>query len=221
MRLVLAMAIAALSLAPGEHVGFNGVSGSGKTRLAQELAATQPRVSTFDPMARVSWDARDRGELVSPWGSELVTFSELVRSPELLDRPRFDLAVDPETDDPARMAQRFTVFVQLCWATGRMLVVCEEEALYGRLSIPILLKLTTGGRHMGLASMHVAQNIGRIPIDVRRNLTAIASGPQSEPGDIDAIRHRCGERTARAVARLRKGDPFVYWRLGEGVEEST
>ena len=212
-----ALALMLANLGPGSVVAVIGMPGTGKTRAVQaaESRGELGRRIVFDP-----YGARDRtlarqGDKVTPWPGQLVTLRQLATNVHLLRAGNLRLVVAPSSLDPEKMGAEFADLAELAWAQGRLTVVAEEAALYGRACVPAILRVASGGRHAGLRLVLVCQSIGRLPIDARRHLTAVVAHAQGEPQDLDDIRRRCGADFTTRVQALRVGDAPAIWRIGD------
>lgn len=202
---------------PGSVVGVLGAPGSGKSRAVQaadEAGAFRRRI-VFDPYAWTDAASLARGAPAYPWPGRYVTPAELATAPELPDiEPR--LVVAARTLDRRRLGRDFELVADIVWHTGGVDLIAEEAGLYSRDAVDLIMRLASGGRHVGARLVLIAQSLTRLCIDARRHLSHVVAFAQGEPQDIRELRLRCGRAFSHAVRTLRPGDGrFYMWRQGD------
>jgi hypothetical protein len=174
-----------------------GISYTGKTTKAAELARGGDRVLAFDPLHDYA-----------RFGYEEWSVGELAERPELLDRARFKIAAIPDEED---LAGDLSTFVQLARDAGNVVVIFEEVGDYSAEGFADLNKVARNGRHEGIVPLFVSQNAVDIPKTVRRTATYVYSFRQQEPDDLKQLEGRCGaDFVARAKAAWEKGG-YAVW----------
>lgn len=184
-----------------------GMRGYGKTTIARELVAEEPRVLAYDPFGehaavRVTLD------------QAVEYFTELEESDNL---GAFRVSVYPYQGDER------VGFAALAWAVARrcesMVLVLEEadEILPATGAPGEARRLVSQGRHVNMAIVGTS----RRPAEVARLLTSNADEyfifRTQEPGDLTYLRSIIGADATARVAELPKFH-YVYW-TPEGWEE--
>ena len=75
--------------------------------------------------------------------------------------------------------------------------------------------LATGGGHNGIRLILIAQSLGRITIDARRNASHLALWPQSDPEDYRELKAKIGSQGVLSLQRMQPRSPPVTWRQGQ------
>lgn len=214
-----AAAAALATLAPGSVAAALGVPGAGKTTAAQEARPMWGRSLVFDPGAerdRLEWNRGKRER--TPWAGGLVTVDDLLEFPQLLDDVPLSLVVSSGEWSARGIGGDFATLIRLAWLTGDVVIVGEECGSYSRECVEAIHRVATRGGHAGIALVLIAQSIGRIHADGRREIDLVVAGAQGEPNDLDDLRGRCGASFVEKVKASKRGDPLHIWRLGDGVE---
>jgi hypothetical protein len=175
----------------------------------------------FDPYAWTDVRAVQQGKTAYPWPGRIVDLGELAAEPEILDEARLNLVVAPRTVERKRLGEQFAAVADLVWHTGGVDLIAEEAGLYSREAVDAVMRLSSGGRHVGMRLMLISQSLTRLGIDARRHLTAAVVFAQGETADLDQLKQRCGAPFAAAVQRLRVGDGrCLFWRQGDPLDAS-
>lgn len=191
-----------------------GLPGFGKTYYLKH-GLRSDRCLIVDPHATLDRERRDPQR--EPWDGELVTWSELLAH-------RFDVlkfgagrvVIDPQSHDDLVTGSRVASILDLVWrAGGNWDVVLEEAGIYSRQCIAMINLLATGGGHNGIRLFLIAQSVGRITIDARRNISAMALWPQSEPKDYQELRWKVGLTGVKTLTTMVPHDPPVTWVAGQ------
>lgn len=180
-----------------DRVMILGISYTGKTTKAAELAKSADRVLAFDPLHDYA-----------RFGYEEISVGELSERPELLDAPRFKIAAIPDEED---LQNDLSLFVRLARDAGNVVVIFEEVGDYSAEGFPELNKIARNGRHEGIVPIFVSQCAVDIPKVVRRTATYVYSFRQQEPDDLRQLEGRCGaDFVARAKVAWEKGT-YALW----------
>lgn len=154
----------------------------------------------------------------SSWDGELCEYEEELRKHDLDVVAAFDgwLVVDPQSLDQAVIGRRVSRILRMVWALRQpCTVVLEEAGLYSRYCIEVVNLLATSSGHNRLRLVLIAQSLGRITIDARRNASHLVLWSQSDPQDYAELRAKLGKVGIAKLSAMRPGDPPVTWRQGE------
>lgn len=182
---------------PGDRVIILGLPFTGKSRLAAKLTAEAERVVYFDPMQDYAAYANARQ----------VTVSELLEKPDLLEAPKFRLAVIPNDET---IADDLEDTVTLIRSATNLVFVMDEVGDYRQKAEHIMNRLARNGRHDGIVPIYVSQVAVDIPLTVRRLATRVYSYLQVDKRDIDALETQYGETFAASV---KSGKELSVWIL--------
>jgi hypothetical protein len=147
------------------------MSGSGKTRIAREIAGRFPRTFVLDPLGEYS-------------GTVFETMSGVFDFFE--QRPgleKFNVVLRNSDESDADF------FFRLAWTIGDLLVVVEEANIYmdPRRKFPSFLQLVSRGRHRKIHLLCVSQRVPEVMIAFRAQKTSLITFLQDEPTDIDHL----------------------------------
>lgn len=201
-------------MADGSVLIAAGLPGYGKTHFVQNGIAA--RAIIIDPHAILDRSHGSAGKR-SAWKGELYGYVSDLR-PHRFDIIRaFDgrIVIDPESIDPNVVAERVSHLLEMIWAGGCCDVVLEEAGLYSRGAISMVNHFSTGAGHNFVRLFLIAQSLGRITIDARRNASHLALWPQSDPTDYRELRSKIGDDGIARLASLKPRDPPVTWKQGQ------
>lgn len=195
-------------------MGVIGLPGFGKTHFLKH-GLRSDRSLIVDPHA--SLDRHRRDPKREPWDGELVLWSELIEHRfDILQAGTGRVVIDPQSHDDLLTGRRVATLLDLVWrAGGDWDVVLEEAGVYSRQCISMINLLATGGGHNGIRLFLIAQSLGRITIDARRNFSALALWPQSDPEDLLELRKKVGLTGVRTLTTMVPHDPPVTWVAGQ------
>jgi hypothetical protein len=157
-----------------------GQAGTGKTRIAREIASRFPRVLIMDPLEEYS-------------GTVFYTMNEVFDYFEA--RPNLErFTVCLRNSDEADADFLF----RLAWTLENVLVVVEEANIYmdPRRKFPSFLRLVSQGRHRLCHLLCVSQRVPEVLIAFRAQKTSLITFFQSEPSDLDHLEDWGFEREA-------------------------
>jgi hypothetical protein len=161
-----------------DRVLILGISYTGKTTLAAELARDADRVLAFDPLHDYA-----------RFGYREISVQALAEDPTVLEAPRFKIAAIPDETD---IIGDLEDFVALARAARNMVVIFEEVGDYSQEGFAELNRMARNGRHDGIVPIYVSQNAVDIPKVVRRSATYVYSFRQQEVDDLKQLEGRCG-----------------------------
>lgn len=185
-----------------DRVIILGVPLTGKTYFAAQLTKDCTRVIYFDPCGDYA-----------RYGATEFTVDELEAAQYILRKPAFKIAVRPNDDDSASMADDLERTVRLCRSVGHMTIVLDEVGDYCQEGARTINKLFRNGRHDDIVTILVSQVATDIPKTCRRIATKFYSFLQEDPGDLDALEEKCGSNFREKVRAWNVGNPPAYWEL--------
>jgi DNA helicase HerA-like ATPase len=187
-----------------------GITGCGKSHYCKGLVRHTPRV--------VVWDIH--AEYAKACDLDEVSSVELEEEAELLTRTDCRLAVVPEWEDPAELAEALKVFVRTFKRNSddarfsdeelpTTLLVVEEVAAHRPQGDGTLAFLAMQARHWNVPLVLVAQRAMGIPPSARAQADSIVSFRQTEADDLDGLREYFRERTEK-IATLQRGKALIW-----------
>ena len=187
-----------------------GITGCGKSHFCKAMARQAPRV--------VVWDIH--GEYAEECRLDECGDDELQAEPGLLTMADCKLAVVPEWEDPAELAEALKKFARLFKRNADdakysgvklpvTLLIVEEVAAHRPQGDGTLAFLAMQARHWQVPLVLVAQRVMGIPPSARAQADSIVSFRQTEQDDLDGLREYFHERTEQ-IATLARGQALTW-----------
>jgi hypothetical protein len=176
-----------------------GVTGTGKTYLAKQLASKVQRLLVVDPLCE--WG--DVTVMCFDWQTVLEEVSQ--------ERFRVSICVDENPRDVLEFASRIVRDEDV----GNCLLVVDELSLFfrrGEEASDGIQGVVRFGRRENINLMLLSQRSYDCPIDLRSQLSDIFAFRSHEPRDIQALGQMVGRDQAQQVLALR-GHQHYHWDL--------
>jgi energy-coupling factor transporter ATP-binding protein EcfA2 len=194
-----------------------GKRGSGKSTHAKAMAAALvaegARVVAFDVHDEYSKHGRASAAVTLGPLTQRCTVAELVDEPTRLDHGALALAVVPEEKTAEALAQSVVDVIDLCEATGELVLMLDEVGFYAHgHALDRLNVLATQSRHAAMPVVFVAQRTVQVPKTARTQASRIITFLQTNRDDLKELEELTEEPSfASRVKRLARGR-FLEWR---------
>jgi hypothetical protein len=114
-------------------------------------------------------------------------------------------------DEASQKCVGFDWVCRLAWARGDLWLIVDEahELCIPQRIPPSFQRIARRGRHQQVSLLYITQSFAAIEGSLTRNTNTFYFFKIIHPGDLEGIRKRCGEETAKAVQSLRKLDALA------------
>jgi hypothetical protein len=194
-----------------------GVTGYGKTYWMKRGLSSSRHLVVLDPVATLDRDRHAQGKKTRErWDDcDLWTYEQLRDNPEPLLASPCRIVCDPMTYNEDLSGERISRVMEWLWAIGDVDIVLEEAGQYSRWAVPLINRCMTAGAHRGLRLFLIAQSIGRITIDARRNVQRYMLFPQMDEADMTEVGKKLGQNKAQQLRAMKRFDLPVMWQQGD------
>jgi hypothetical protein len=198
-----------------------GLTGYGKTHWLRRGLDSSRRLVVIDPLATLDREraAAGKNERAHWDDCDLWDYEALRDCPDPILTHELRIVVDPRSYVESVVGRRVSRILEFCWAIGDLDIVLEEAGQYSRWAVSLIHRCMSAGGHRGLRMFLIAQSLGRITIDARRNARRIMLFPQADHSDMAMVRKVVGDTKAQELRRMKLYDPPVLWEQGQLEEQ--